>query len=206
MAEEDKTGDVILKQETRMIIEIVNVVFLYFFFSVFGIVTNVINMIIFYKQGLKSAMNICLFALAATDILNFVYLLECSFFLNPLVEYSGVRVNMRHLVYVAAGWPHVVCTRIAYLIMAYVTAERCISVALPLKVKAIVTPRRTKIAICLMLVFSAVMVMPEYASVYLDWQLILPRNESVLTLQFASNRICVSKSIILILSEPIALL
>ena len=36
---------------------------------------NVINMLVFYKQGLKERVNLCLFALSLADFLDWVYLM-----------------------------------------------------------------------------------------------------------------------------------
>ena len=46
---------------------------------------NVINMVVFYKQGLKERINLCLFALSLADKLYMIY---CMFF-------SGDRIRLQ---------------------------------------------------------------------------------------------------------------
>ena len=45
------------------------------FFFMIGGPTNVINMLVFYKQGLKERVNLCLFALSLADLLDWVHLM-----------------------------------------------------------------------------------------------------------------------------------
>ncbi|CAG5124274.1 unnamed protein product, partial [Candidula unifasciata] len=50
------------------IVEFVNIVCLCGLVSMFGTVANIINLIVFYRQGLNTTINISFFALAVSDL------------------------------------------------------------------------------------------------------------------------------------------
>ncbi|CAL1530685.1 unnamed protein product, partial [Lymnaea stagnalis] len=178
----------VLSDRDRTIIEVVNYVFLCGIISLFGIVSNVINIVIFFKQGLRTTMNISFFGLAISDLCSLVSLALFSFFLNPLVENSDLPIISREFEYLVAGWPYVCFTRTTCLITAFVTAERCLCITCPLKVKQIITPRRAGAAVCATYVIMMLSVVPEYATMYMDWKFYPPRNTTRLGLVFTSNR------------------
>ncbi|XP_059151500.1 growth hormone secretagogue receptor type 1-like [Physella acuta] len=170
MVRENDPRDTLISQELQFVTEIVSCVFLGGSLSVFGIISNIINMVVFYKQGLKTTTNISLFALSLSDLLILVTLFDNTIWMNPLVEFSDTPVNTREVQYLITGWPNVCFTRITCLIMAFITAERYVCIAFPLKVKQIITPRVTTITICIIFVASIIMVLPSYSTVYYDWK------------------------------------
>ncbi|XP_059161747.1 histamine H2 receptor-like [Physella acuta] len=191
MVAENDPRDVLPPRQTREVIELVNYVSLGGTLSVFGIATNVINMAVFYKQGLQSTTNIGFFGLAVSDLCVLLTLLDFALLLNPLVEYSDIQVNTREVQYLLAGWPHVCFTRTTCLIMAYVTAERCICITFPLTVKQMITPRRTTFIMCFIFIISILMVLPEFVTTYFDWKVHHMTNTSSIRLigiYFTSNR------------------
>ncbi|XP_055890731.1 thyrotropin-releasing hormone receptor-like [Biomphalaria glabrata] len=182
------TRRVILSDEQRTIVEVVVYVFLCGGVSVFGIVSNIINIIIFFRQGLKTTMNISFFGLAISDLCSLLNLLCFTIFLNPLVERSNLPIVSREFQYLVAGWPYVCFTRITSLITAFMTAERCLCITCPLKVKNIITPKRAAVVICSTYVIIFFFLLPEYATSYIDWKFYPPRNKTLLRLVFTSNR------------------
>ncbi|XP_059151497.1 G-protein coupled receptor 35-like [Physella acuta] len=162
--------DTLINPELQLVTEIVNYVILGGSLSVFGMISNIINMVVFYKQGLQTTTNISLFALSLADLLTLVTLFEYSIWMNPLVEFSDTPVNTREVQYLITGWPNVCFTRITCLIMAFITAERYINIKYPHKAKQIITPKRTKGLIFIIFVISIIMVMPSYSSIYYDWK------------------------------------
>lgn len=69
-----------ISEETRNIIE--NVCFAGVLLPIcfVGIPSNIINCVVFWKQGLGDRMNLCLFCLAVSDCLR----LSCSFTMSPV--------------------------------------------------------------------------------------------------------------------------
>ncbi|XP_005092881.1 uncharacterized protein LOC101858474 [Aplysia californica] len=115
--------------------------------SFFGIIFNVINMIVFKKQGFKDNVNVTLFGMALSDMGALISLLWMSICFNPWLLDADVPFDNEEIEYVTAGWPHACFTRITGWITAFVTFERCLCIAMPLKVKTIITPRRTSFVV-----------------------------------------------------------
>ena len=115
--------------------------------SAFGCLSNVINIIVFCKQKFSDSVNISLFGLAISDlgcVLNLVWMSMCF---SPLFQTLSLPFNPLTVQYLTGGWPHGCFARISSFITAYVTFERCLCVTLPLKVKTIITPRRTTLTL-----------------------------------------------------------
>ncbi|KAH9514458.1 hypothetical protein Btru_025309 [Bulinus truncatus] len=182
------TSQRFLSDEQRTVLEVVNYVFLCGGVSLFGIVSNVINIVIFLRQGLRTTMNISFFGLAISDLCCLLNLLCFTVLLNPLVERSGLPIISREFQYLVAGWPYVCFTRITSLITAFMTAEKCLCITFPLKVKQIITPRRAAVVIGLTYVLIFISLIPEYATSYLDWKFYPPRNRTLLGLVFTPDR------------------
>ncbi|XP_012939250.1 neurotensin receptor type 2-like [Aplysia californica] len=133
----------------------------------FGIIFNAINIYVFFKQGFKDTVNITLFSLAVSDMGNVVTLLWMSVCFNPLFAKSVLPMVYYDLSYITSGWPHTIFARISSLITVFVTFERCLCIALPLKVKAIITPRRTIYVIVSIYIGVAACAVPAFYSVSL---------------------------------------
>ncbi|KAK3747142.1 hypothetical protein RRG08_035688 [Elysia crispata] len=111
--------------------------------SAFGCLSNVINIIVFCKQKFSDSVNISLFGLAISDLGCVVILVWMSMCFSPLFQTLSLPFNPLTVQYLTGGWPHGCFGKISSFITAYVTFERCLCVTLPLKVKTIITPRRT---------------------------------------------------------------
>lgn len=64
----------LVTDDCRRVFEIVNHVVLIGFICVFGITTNIANIVVFCKQGLNNTMNISLFGIAISDLSSLVTL------------------------------------------------------------------------------------------------------------------------------------
>ncbi|KAH9508390.1 hypothetical protein Btru_055073 [Bulinus truncatus] len=177
-----------LSDHDRVVIEVITYVFLCGGVSIFGIVSNVINMVIFYRQGLKTTMNISFFSLAVSDTCSLVTLFWLFICMNPLFENSDVPIISREIQYLSGGWPSFCFARITSFITSFITAERCLCIISPLKVKHIITPRRTISIITFIYIFIFISTIPEYASSYIAWKYHPGRNQTLLGLVFYDNR------------------
>lgn len=155
--------------------------------STFGIVANVINIVIFLKQGFSDTVNISLLALAVSDLCSLLTLQLVNLVRNPLFIHQVPLIadEFQHL---TGGWPHACFARITSWITMYITFERCLCVVMPLKVKRIVRP---KVAISVLVSIFLVMILtmiPDYATCYIGWKFVPARNRSALGLIFLANR------------------
>ncbi|XP_059177784.1 uncharacterized protein LOC131957098 [Physella acuta] len=164
--------DQMLSVEVRVIFEIVNYNFFCTIFALFGILTNNINIIVFYKQGLTSSINISFLSLAISDLCSLITLLWFNVCANPLFKNADdIPMVPSEFVHLTAGFPHACFARITCLITAYITAERCMCITLPLKIKQIITPRRAAYIICFIYILHMTTLVPEYLSLHIDWNL-----------------------------------
>ncbi|KAI8794987.1 tachykinin-like peptides receptor 86C [Biomphalaria glabrata] len=153
-----------------------------------GIVANIINITVFLHQGLGSSINISLFCISISDIFSILFIVWSNFALNPFIDRLQVPIAFAELYYVTGGWPLGFSSRVTLCITAYITAERCLSIVFPLKIKTMITPRRSKLIICALTLINALTLVPEYTSVYLSWHFSDKKNETVLGVDFRSNR------------------
>ncbi|CAL1540402.1 unnamed protein product, partial [Lymnaea stagnalis] len=119
-----------------------------------GCLANVINIIVFVKQGFKDSVNISLFGLAVSDLGSLVAIVWESVCLNPLFFDSGSAFSTVDIHYLTSAVPHGIFVRIAWWITTFITFERCLCIAMPLKVKQIITPRRTVYIIVVIFVLT----------------------------------------------------
>ncbi|KAI8782580.1 lysophosphatidic acid receptor 6 [Biomphalaria glabrata] len=112
--------------------------------SLFGVFFNVINVSVFFKMGFFETTNITLCSLAVADLIILLMLVAFSVIYNPafIEAVHGMQV-VQALDYLPVGWPFVCFSRISGCLTTYVALERFLCVALPLKVKTILTPGRT---------------------------------------------------------------
>lgn len=178
----------VLTIKERTMFEIVNFVSISGIVGAFGIVANIVNSIVFYKQGFKNTVNIGFFGLAISDTTCLVTLLWASISMNPLLSSLGIPWFAMDVMYLSAAWPHICFSRITAFITVYVTAERYLSIALPLKVKQLITQRIATSTICLIYFVNLTTLVPEYATSYLGWRFVLERNDTLVGIIFTSSR------------------
>lgn len=119
----------LLSYTQRHIFVVINFVILVTLIGVFGIVANVINLIVFYEQGLASSINITFFAMAISDLCGLVFQQMFNFFVNSLFEAIGVPIMHSEVQYMIPGVPRFAFSRITCLITVYTTLERCLCIA-----------------------------------------------------------------------------
>lgn len=178
----------ILTTEQAAIFILVNIVMLSFIISFLGIIGNIINLVVFLKQGFENTINICFFGLAISDTCCLVSLLWVSICMNPLVIFSGAPWVPIDFVYLTGAWPHHISGRITSYITVYVTAERCVCIIFPLKVKQIMTSTKTTVSVCLIYILNILMLCPEYVTAYLAWTFFPKYNATLLAIAHRSGK------------------
>ncbi|CAG5120541.1 unnamed protein product, partial [Candidula unifasciata] len=116
----------------REIIELVNITFLSGFISAFGIISNVINMLVFYRQGLHTAINIGFFSLAVFDMATLICQIAWAI-LAALVFQNDqlLPINYEDIQFMTIAYPREGFARDTCMITAFITAERCLCVVFP---------------------------------------------------------------------------
>ena len=121
----------LISQETEHLIDRLKVVVFVPILYLVGTPANLVNMVVFFKQGLKSRINMCLFSLALVDLLYlnimFVFYSERIFTggekHRPFYRYI-VNNNVMGLIGFANG---------PALLAAIISTERCFCVLFPLR-------------------------------------------------------------------------
>lgn len=116
---------------------------------------NLLNLLVFYRQGLQVRINLCLFSLALADLMvncgSFVFYAErfASLF-SKYERFSHV------FVFITAKSLHVIYgfSYVSFIITAIVAVERCWSIARPLQAHAHLTTK--SMAVVLSLIFVSV--------------------------------------------------
>ncbi|CAG5120540.1 unnamed protein product [Candidula unifasciata] len=178
-SQKNATPELYAAEYYQQIIPLINAIFLCAFVSFFGIIANIINLIVYYRQGLKSTINLSLFALAVADLMCLlvqewmvtVYFMSCL----------GVAVDYSDFFHLTGGLPHETLTRLTTSITVYITAERCICVVFPLKMKQIITIKRTAFILIFIYVVTFSSWIPLYSTSSLVWKFIPELNRTILT-------------------------
>lgn len=178
----------LLSDNGRRIFTLVNFVAICGVFSVFGICANIINIVIFVKQGIHNSINIGLLGLAIADFCCLFTLAVISAFVNPYFEDADTFLEPKEVLYLIGGWPHICFTRVSCWITVYITAERCMCIVLPLTVKQLITPKRTATAVGLIYIIMILSLFPEYVKSYIGWKFYPLSNKTRLGLLFTEHK------------------
>ncbi|XP_059138925.1 lysophosphatidic acid receptor 4-like [Physella acuta] len=159
--------------------------------TIFGIIGNIINIIIFYKLGFTDTVNITLTFLALTDLGALVTLQAFNVLVNPWFLQLDVNIIPLDIAVMVSFYPHNYFIRVCGFITAFASVERCLCVVFPLKVKRWVTTKVvvvTNVTIYFITLFNE---FPAYYTGYIGWKKISPgNNKTYLGIVFRS----VSKS------------
>lgn len=151
------------------IIQAVNTFVLSGSIALFGICTNVINLAVFYKQGLSTSINISFFVLAASDLGCLLCHEAFVVFAFPLFRKIGLPIVYEDVQFLSTAMPRVAFARYSCLVTLLITTERCICIIFPQIVHVIVTPFRVTLVLVFIGIGNLVAGMPIYVARRLDW-------------------------------------
>ncbi|KAK3713854.1 hypothetical protein RRG08_033826 [Elysia crispata] len=100
---------------------------------IFGILTNLTNIVVFYKMGFSSPTNINLFCLAIADLLTLCYTLIVNFGNHPAFQNADLSFSMYDVTRVGAHVYYSSCA-IGSWITAVINVERSVCVVFPMKI------------------------------------------------------------------------
>ncbi|XP_059170412.1 neuropeptide receptor 22-like [Physella acuta] len=121
-------------------------------------------MMVFIKQGFKDYMNISLLSLSVADTIALLSQLWTCFYMKVLVQ--DALSHWLAVIYLASSWPHVISIRVISFLVVFITLERYLCISLPLKIKSIVTHRRTIVIIGFVYFFTISTAIPIYFACY----------------------------------------
>ncbi|KAK6979619.1 P2Y purinoceptor 8 [Biomphalaria glabrata] len=150
--------------------------------GLFGLVANVINILVFFKQGLNNSMNISFFSMSVADIIHILAVEWANVCFNPYIDNLQAPIIFTDLYYFTGGWVNGCACRITLYHMVCITAERCLSIVYPLKIKTMITTRRMVVIIVAVDLMHVLTLVPEYVTVTLTWRFFPSRNRTLLSL------------------------
>uniref|UniRef100_A0A2C9LC59 G-protein coupled receptors family 1 profile domain-containing protein n=1 Tax=Biomphalaria glabrata TaxID=6526 RepID=A0A2C9LC59_BIOGL len=134
----------------------------------FGIVGNIINVTVLSYQGLKES-NIMLFSLSIIDMLGSLFRqvrrLKCI--VATLDIPSSITIDtFGSVVFILMdNW----CLALSFFHITAIAVERCWAVCAPFSVSSVFTPRRVKILLAFLYVYTAVILSPLFYRLTLVW-------------------------------------
>ncbi|KAK0046071.1 muscarinic acetylcholine receptor M4 [Biomphalaria pfeifferi] len=148
--------------------------------SAFGVMSNIVNMVIFVKLKLKNSMSLGLFALSLTDF--YVTLFKLASSLSNLVQIlypdspvdpmmiCGYLFNLSYVFYLVSCW-----------ITTMLSIERCFCVVSPFKVRQTFTRGRCLTIIILIYVVHISIHLPIFFSTQIKWVAVQIEDNSTLS-------------------------
>lgn len=138
--------------------------------SIIGVISNVFNVIIFIKIGLKDSMNMGLFALSLTDVLqSLCQVASCTCYAVDAVYPSDGPLDLRALGNSVLGWTVNATYRMSCWITAWISLERCFCVVAPFKVKRIFSRFRCGLVIVTIYVVHICIYSPVFLTHRMQW-------------------------------------
>lgn len=153
-----------------------------------GTVANIINMVVYLKQGFADTINISFFGLAVSDggcLLTQLWVCICQ---TPQLRVTDAPVAFDQVAYVTGSIPYLCFSRISGLITTYISLERCLCIAVPLQVKRILTAKRTACIIAALFLIMIVVTIPDFTVNSVTWAYDEHRNGTILTAYFSADR------------------
>ncbi|KAK0065674.1 growth hormone secretagogue receptor type 1 [Biomphalaria pfeifferi] len=142
-----------------------------FIFSLSGMLTNIINVMVFVKQGVTSdSITFSFFTMSLSDLLSSVLLLPwplCTF-MDSLK--STKSKNCYTITALATSNPHAIFTKLTCLIQTYISAERAFCVVFPLHVKSVIKTKNTVIINLILCCAIFIIYVPYYGEAKFVWE------------------------------------
>ncbi|XP_059177621.1 hydroxycarboxylic acid receptor 1-like [Physella acuta] len=156
--------------------------------NIFGILTNMLSIYVFIKMGFRDTVNISLICLTVSDLFSLLTLFLFNLCQTPEFYNLNLPFEPYDVAFLTVGWGHVGFSRITCSLTAFISIERCFCIALPLKVKSILTPFRTWIIVLALFPISYLSVLPIYLTASLTIQFSAYRNRSLLVMTYNIQR------------------
>ncbi|KAH9499029.1 hypothetical protein Btru_005463 [Bulinus truncatus] len=165
----------------------VNLLFLAFIVGIFGIVANIVNIIVFRRLGYQDGVNVTLTALAVSDIGALVTQQVTDNFIDPCAVETDYIMLKTHL-FALMVFVHAYFIRASGFITLFAAFERFLCVVTPLKFKTMVTANGAKVVNLVVFIVCSLYFVPLCLVVYVDWRFLPELNKTILSLYFRDNR------------------
>ncbi|CAG5134898.1 unnamed protein product [Candidula unifasciata] len=156
--------------------------------SVVGVIANVFNIIVYYKQGFKDSVNITFMALSVWD-LAICFLSGVTAVLFVIEVYFPIpNYNVGSIGFVYVAYTRALMYILSTLTTVYLSCERCLCVLTPLKIKDIFTRPRTILVNVAIIMLGVASISPAWATQRTHWLFNPTNNITQLVLWLSANR------------------
>ena len=164
-----------------------------FVIGVIGMAANIVTIKVYRRLGFNDSSHISLTALAISDFgVSLTSVLTVLAFLIPTIPGASFTSE----IFMSIATPHVFLTRISALITTYLSVERCLCVLLPLKIKRMITTKRTSIAMVTIFLVNLGPWPYVFFRYPVGWKFYLGRNKTLLGVLPVTNPIILAVSYI----------
>ncbi|GFR82500.1 chemosensory receptor A [Elysia marginata] len=159
----------------------------------FGLISNIINIIVFFKAGLKDNVTTLLFFLAISD-LTFIILITPTPCTKIILRFarSWSWPFPLDFTYLLLYWPAFTAYDLSAFISVSLGVMRCACVAMPLKFKLVFTRRRTILTVLALFVLAVSLRIPVLSIFRVAWRTDAATNVTTAYLA-AVNRVAMSR-------------
>ncbi|XP_005109642.1 uncharacterized protein LOC101846609 [Aplysia californica] len=160
---------------------------------VLGLITNSLNILVFYKMGLKDSVNISFFALSLSDGLFILLAALGAVCIVLQLAYQGLVGNLRwdmslYDINSYIFWYAVTFYDTSMSITVFIAVVRCCCVAIPLKFKGVFTRSRTVVCIVGITVSTVLTRLPTLITQEIVAQYDAINNRTVYRLRYTADR------------------
>ncbi|XP_005099852.1 adenosine receptor A1 [Aplysia californica] len=142
--------------------------------SLLGLGANIVNVVVFTRQGFSESINVSLLGLAVSDMLTLVNMFP--FTLISWFEWTD-------------SWAWYAFAFNSSWIAVFISVERCLCVKVPMKVKDIITPKVAAVVIILMFLLTLTSIVPSFIAFEAKRSWDPSRNKTVFKLVPKENKV-----------------
>ncbi|XP_059163036.1 uncharacterized protein LOC131946348 [Physella acuta] len=146
----------------------------------FGILNNVINMAVFFRQGLTERVNFTLFCLALSDLLTSLCALGYTTSYIEKLWPRDDRLEDNTLI-VIFSWVRCFFADTSSTLTLFISIERCLCVTLPFTFSTSFDSKKTKLVVFFIACFMTVNYVPFLGTMKLEYELLPETNRTELT-------------------------
>ncbi|GFO13017.1 chemosensory receptor a [Plakobranchus ocellatus] len=154
----------------------------------FGLLANLVNIVIFIKTGIRDSVTTLLCSLAVSDF--FYLLFACPFVATFIIFNFAPNWDWpfdMNITFYLFYWPSFAMYDFSAYVAVSTGVMRCACVAMPLRFKSVFTKSRTVTLVVVLFVFAVALRMPVITMFRLVWRINPATNTSTLRLR-SSNR------------------
>ncbi|CAG5132744.1 unnamed protein product [Candidula unifasciata] len=156
--------------------------------SSLGVIANILNMIVYWKQGTKDNVNVTFMALSLWDFgVCFLSVLASACFVLE-IYFPSPNIDYMSILYVYIAYARGLMYVLSTIVTVYLSIERCVCIILPFRIKEIFPKSRVVLANVMFVFFGVAFIGPAWATQGVQWEFNLRHNMTRLTLWLSVNR------------------